>query len=57
MSGGSLDGREVWRRMSTCICIAESLRFSPETITTLFVNWLYPNKKVLKQQNKTNPLK
>ena len=34
---GSLDGREVWGRMDTCICIcmAESLCSSPETITTL----------------------
>ena len=29
---GSLDGRGVWRRMDTCICMAESLCCSPETI-------------------------
>ena len=29
------------RRMDTCIYIAECLRCSPETITTLFVKWLY----------------
>ena len=26
--------------MDTCVCMAESLRCSPETITTWFVNWL-----------------
>ena len=31
---GSLDGRGVWRRMDTCICMAESLCCPPETITT-----------------------
>ena len=25
MSCGSLDGREVWKRMDTCVCMAESL--------------------------------
>ena len=36
--------------MHTCVCTAESLHCSPETITTLFVNQLYPNtkQKVLK---------
>ena len=42
---GSLDGRDVWRRKDTCVCMAESLRCPPETITALFVNWLYPNTK------------
>ena len=32
MLGGSLDGREVWGRMDTGICMAESLPCSPETI-------------------------
>ena len=35
---GSLEGRGVWGRMDPCICVAESLCCSPETITTLFVN-------------------
>ena len=39
---GSLDG--VWGRMDTCTCMAESLHCSPETLTTLFVNRLYPNR-------------
>ena len=29
---GSLDGRGVWGRMATYICMTESLRCSPETI-------------------------
>ena len=41
---GSLDGRRLWGRMDICICMAESLCHSPETIT-LFVNWLYSNTK------------
>ena len=32
----------VWGRMDTCVCVANSLHCSPETIT-LFVNRLYPN--------------
>ena len=40
---GSLDGRGVWGRMDMCICMAESFRYSPGTITTLFVNWLNSN--------------
>ena len=42
---GSLDGREVLGRMDTCICMAESLCCSLETIITLFVNRLYPSTK------------
>ena len=36
---GSLDGREVWERMDTCICMAESLHCSPEIITTLLIGY------------------
>ena len=43
--GGRLEGRGVWGRIDTCICLAESLCCSPETITALFVNRLYPNTK------------
>ena len=42
---GSLDGKGVWGRMDICVCMAESLCCSPEIITVLFVNWLYPNTK------------
>ena len=41
----SLDGRGVWGRMDLCIYMTEFLHCSPEAITTLFVNWLYPNTK------------
>ena len=40
---GSLDGRGDSGRMDPCLHTAESLCCSPETITELFVNRLYPN--------------
>ena len=39
---GSLDGSEVWGRMDTCICMAESLHCSPDHN---IVNQRYPNTK------------
>ena len=30
---GSLDGKGVWERTDTCICMAESLCCVPETVT------------------------
>ena len=36
---GSLDGRGVWGRMDTCICIAESLCSPSETIMTLLIGY------------------
>ena len=41
----SLDERRVWGRMDTCICMAEFLGWSPETITALFFNQLYSDTK------------
>ena len=35
----SLEGREVWGRMDTCICLAESLCCPPEAITTLLIGY------------------
>ena len=35
----SLDGRGVWGRMDTRICMAEFLCCSPETITTLLTGY------------------
>ena len=32
---GSLDGRGIWGRMDTCICMAESLRCSPKTMISV----------------------
>ena len=37
---GSLDGREVWRRMDTSVYMAESLCCPPETITILLIAML-----------------
>ena len=36
---GSLDRRGVWGRMDTCICTAESLHCSPETIITFLIGY------------------
>ena len=35
----SPDGRGVGGRMGTCMCMAESLRRSPETMTTLLIGY------------------
>ena len=44
---GSLDGRGVWGRTDTCICMAETLPCSLEIITTLFISYTSKqNKKV-----------
>ena len=37
---GSLDGNGVGGEMDTCICMAESLCCSPETITTLLIGYI-----------------
>ena len=34
---GSLDEREVWGRLETCICLVEFLYCSPETIAILLI--------------------
>jgi len=50
---GSLDGRAVWGRMDTCICMAESPCCSPGTITTLLISYTpIQNKKFLKKKKK-----
>ena len=49
---GSLDGRGVWGRMDSGICIAESLHCSPETITVLLIGYTpIQNKKFSKKRN------
>ena len=52
MSCGNLDGRGVWGRMDTCICMADSLHCSPETITTLLISYTEIQKKKLKKKKK-----
>ena len=39
MLWGSQDGRAVWGRMDTCMCIAEFLCCSSETLTTLLIGY------------------
>ena len=51
---GSLDGRGVWRRMDTCICMAEALHCSPETITTLLISYTPIQNKKFKRKKKGN---
>ena len=46
----SLDGMGVWGRMDTCICMAESLRCSPETLTALLTGYTSIQNKKFKQQ-------
>ena len=36
--------------MDICICMAESLHCSPETVTILLVNWLTPIQNKLKKK-------
>ena len=37
---GSLDGRGVWGKMDTCICMAEFLCCAPESTTTQLIGYL-----------------
>ena len=52
---GSLNGRGVWGRMDTCICMAESLRCSPEITALLIGNTQIPNKKFKIKKKKAVP--
>ena len=36
---GSLDGSGFWKKMDTCICMAESLHCPPESITMLLMSY------------------
>ena len=46
---GSLDERRVWGSTDTCICLAESLRCPPETITKLLTGYTPIQNKKLKK--------
>ena len=49
--GGSLDGRGVWGRMDTWMCMTETLCCPPETITTLLTSYTsIENKKFFKRE-------
>ena len=50
----SLDRRAVWGRMDTCICIAESLCCSPDTITTMLIGYTSIQNKKLKKNKIDN---
>ena len=44
-------GGQFWGGVDTCICMAESLRCSPETTTTLLISYTpTQNKKLKKEQ-------
>ena len=43
----AMDGREVSGRMHTCICMAELLHCSPETITPLLISYTPIQNKVI----------
>ena len=47
---GSLNGRRVWGRMNTDICMAESLCCLPETYITLLIGYT-PIKIELKKKS------
>ena len=51
ISHGSLDGRGVWGRMDTCVCVAESLCCLPEIITTVLIGYTQTQNKWLKNNN------
>ena len=54
--GGSLDGRRVCGRLNTCMCMAESLCSSPETIT-LLISYTPIQYKKFKKKKKGDPKK
>ena len=50
-----LDGKGVWGRMDTCMCMAESFCCVPETITMLLTDYTQiQNKKLEKKERKPN---
>ena len=51
-----LNGSGVWGRMDTCICMAESLCCSPETITTLLISYAPIQNKKFNKLEKNSKL-
>ena len=51
----SLDGRGAWGTIGTCLCIAESLHCSSETITTLLIGYT-PIQNVFSVKKKKNEI-
>ena len=52
----SLDGRGVWRRMDTCLYMAENLHRSPKTITTLWTRYTSIQNKKLKRKKSSKQI-
>lgn len=50
MLHGSLDEREIWGRIDTCVQMGESLCGPPETITTFLINYT-PQYKIKSLKN------
>lgn len=50
MLGGSLDGREIGKRMDTCVCIAGSLCGPSGAITTWLIKAILHHRIKLKKQ-------
>ena len=50
----SPDGRGLQGRMDTCICMAESLHYSLETITTLLISYTSIQNKKFKKGKQLN---
>ena len=50
----SLNGRGIWGRMDTCICMAKSLCCSAKTATTLLIGYTPIQNKKFKVTNKKN---
>ena len=51
---GSLDGRGVWGRTETYLCMAEPFCSSPETIATLLISNILTQNKKLKKKTTLN---
>ena len=47
---GSLDGRGVWERRDTCVCMAESFCCPPETVASLLIRYILIQKEKLKKK-------
>ena len=41
--------KQIWERIDTCICMAESFSCSPETITALLIGYTPTQNKKLKK--------
>ena len=50
---GSLDGRRIWGIMDTCVCMAESLHCSPETVTRLLIGYTPKPEKAMAPHSST----